>query len=363
MIRVELLPAKFGDCILVGWGNNEIEHWMLIDAGLKATYRDTLLPRLKELAKATGNPLPFPLELLVVTHIDRDHIRGILPLLSASPRVVTAKDIWFNGYKHLDDTQGVADGEELGRLLEREGLPWNESFAKSAVHVDAQDPTRTRSIAGASITILSPYRENLEALGRMWGDELGNWDHVAAEDIDAGAASPLIKDDTLGKRPPPTGITVTGVVKLRDDPFEEDNTKPNGSSIAFIFEYTNRRILFAADAHPSIIERSLRTLSPNGRFPFSAVKLSHHGSRRNLSPELLEKLDCRVFLVSSDGSSYGHPDPETIARLVERPNVRVCFNHRSPYTTVWDDEQVKAALEYEVEYPRDAVHGHVLELE
>ena len=35
---------------------------------------------------------------------------------------------------------------------------------------------------------------------------------------------------------------------LADKAYEEDTKKPNGSSIALLFEYRGRRVLFGADA-------------------------------------------------------------------------------------------------------------------
>lgn len=109
MIRIEVLPAAFGDCLLVEYGKAKKESRILIDAGLVSTYKTVLKPRLAMLSKAIAKK-KVPLELLVVTHIDRDHICGVLPLLEASPAVVEADEIWFNGYKHLSDGLGVEEG-------------------------------------------------------------------------------------------------------------------------------------------------------------------------------------------------------------------------------------------------------------
>jgi hypothetical protein len=355
MIRVEMLAASFGDCILVEFGAGTEIHRILIDAGLTGTCASALEPRLA----AIGHGSPVPLDLLVVTHIDRDHICGILPLLRAKPPLVNPTDVWFNGRHHLeDDMLGSKDGEALGDLLVKKNLPWNAAFDRHAVVVPVDGDLPVRPVAGANLTLLSPYRDALHALAEEWDDTLGHWDEEPA-DIPGAGAEP---DDILGKRPPLQSIDVTGVRDLAEVPFEEDDTKPNGSSIAFLFEYDDKRILFAADAHPSALLRSLERLT-GSIVKLDAFKLSHHGSMNNLSPELLEKVSCPRFLVSSNGGSYGHPHPETMARIATAPKPKtLCFNYASPYTIVWDDETVKKQLKYAVEYPSSGKEGFVLRL-
>lgn len=355
MIRVELLPASFGDCILLEFGSGSGLRRILVDAGLTGTYASALEPRLRQIGQ--GNAVP--LELLVVTHIDRDHICGVLPLLRAKPPLIAPNDIWFNGRHHLEeDVLGSKDGEALGELLVKQKFPWNAAFGHSAVVVPDAGGLPVLPVGGAKLTLLSPYRDALHALAREWDDTLGHWDEEPTEIVGAGAEP----DDILGKRPPLASIDADCVRELAEVPFEEDDTKPNGSSIAFLFEYDGKRLLFAADAHPSAVLRSLERLSDSS-VKLDAFKLSHHGSMNNLSPELLKKVSCPWYLVSSNGGSYGHPHPETMARIVTDPQQKTLyFNYASPYTSVWDDPTVKKQLRYTVEYPTTGREGFVLTL-
>ena len=43
-----------------------------------------------------------------------------------------------------------------------------------------------------------------------------------------------------------------------NESFIEDDTATNGSSISFIIEYKNTKLLFLADSHPSVIIESLK---------------------------------------------------------------------------------------------------------
>jgi beta-lactamase superfamily II metal-dependent hydrolase len=366
MIRIELLPASFGDCILVEYGDPKSTRRILIDAGLASTFRKALKPRLRSIAEGEGGAVP--LELLVITHIDRDHICGILPLLRADPPLVVPNDVWFNGRHHLeDDALGAKEGEILSDLLIKKKLPWNTAFGPSstrAVVVPAHGEIPKKSLqGGATLTLLSPYRENLEALAAEWDDSLGHWDEEPEEMSTGGKEVAAERDDVLGKRLPLQSIDIDVVRDLADEPFVEDTKKPNGSSIAFLFEYDGKRVLFGADAHPTPVLRSLSRMS-SGPISLDAFKLSHHGSMNNLSPDLLAKVTCSHFLVSSDGSAYGHPHPETLAWVVTASPKRktLCFNYVSPYTTVWDEEQTRKEFQYLVAYPRPGAAGYLLPL-
>lgn len=62
-----------------------------------------------------------------------------------------------------------------------------------------------------------------------------------------------------------------------------------------------------------------------------AIKLAHHGSRDNVNDELLDLVDARQVIVSTDGKFFfGHPDDEAIARVVRARLGRVPV-HRSDW--------------------------------
>lgn len=367
-MRIEMLPAAFGDCLLVSYEDGVTTRRVLIDAGLTKTYKEVLAPRLLAEGKRVE------LELLVVTHIDRDHICGILPLLRANPRLISAKDIWFNGYDHLTDVLGPKDGEALGELLESEGLPWNQAFKKKpgdkvggAVVVPDAGPLPVVHLAGgARLTLLSPRRAKLRKLLEFWNDDkLGTWDDEVGAGAGTGVApAPAEPDDVLGKRPAITGITSAEVDAYASERCAEDKTAPNGSSIAFLFEHGDARVLFAADAHPSELLDALERYAPGERVALSAFKLSHHGSENNLSEKLLEKIDCPRYLVSTNGDSFGHPHAQAISRVITLGGAKktIYFNYACAYTTAWNDRTVLGQYGCDVVYPEDEAAGAVIDL-
>ena len=96
-------------------------------------------------------------------------------------------------------------------------------------------------------------------------------------------------------------------------------TRPsrNGSSIAFIAEHDGKRVLFGADAHADVLLASLKRgpLAQDDTLGLDVFKVAHHGSKRNVSRELVEALPAKRYLISTSGAIFGHPNPEAIARI------------------------------------------------
>lgn len=75
-----------------------------------------------------------------------------------------------------------------------------------------------------------------------------------------------------------------------------------------------------ADAWAEDVIDALRVLQSQGdSLMFDAIKVSHHGSHRNTSPELLKLIDAPIYMVSSNGTGHGHPNVEVLTAIVDRP--------------------------------------------
>jgi hypothetical protein len=335
---LELLPAQRGDCLWLTYGEPPTLRHVIIDAGPSETI-ETLVPELERRIEALAGRTDR-VELLVMSHIDADHVQGVVSLLSDARRVRLFRDVWFNGWKHLPapETLGAPDGERLTAILDENPRRWNRAFGGDAVVVpDAGAPPTVRLAGGLELTLLSPTEQGLRKLVPKWERECEKAGLIPGR----GAEVPRAwrRSDILG----------WNIDLLASAPYRPDRAAANGSSIAFIATYQGRSVLCAADAHSEVLEESLDRLGP-GPHRFTAVKLSHHGSRSNVSPGLLERIRSRHWLLSTNGAKFHHPHPEALARVISTQD-RPVF-HLNYVTPDVEDLIGDAGERYAVRLPR-----------
>jgi competence protein ComEC len=110
----------------------------------------------------------------------------------------------------------------------------------------------------------------------------------------------------------------------------------NEDSVVLLVEYGGFQALFTGDAgFPA--EAALR----GSVGPVDLLKVGHHGSRGSTSGELLDSLRPLAAVISVGRNDYGHPSPETLARLERRrvPVLRTdedgTISVRTSGTTMW----------------------------
>ncbi len=303
MFQIDVLPAQRGDCFWLTYGEPGDLHHVLIDGGPQETI-PTLVPELEQRISALPGRTSR-VELLVITHIDADHIQGVVSLLSDHRRVELFRDIWFNGWRHLG-LLGGPDAERLTAALLRHPRRWNQAFGGDAVVIPDTGPLPTVALRGGlTITLLGPTQDALRRLAPEWETACRKAGIIPGEGA-AIARKSWIRDELLGGFEPDL---------LAQVPFRADRGAPNGSSISMIAEYDDQRILLLGDAHAKATGAALDRVG-TGPHQFAAVKLSHHGSRGNTSLDLLSRIHCTRWIVSSNGAQFGHPDQECLARVV-----------------------------------------------
>lgn len=351
MFKLSVLPASYGDCLWIEYGQEEAPRVVLIDAG--PSVPQSLISRLEALRARRGR-----IELMVVTHVDADHIAGALKLLENDFYGVEVADFWFNGFRHLPGIQafGEKQGERLTELITEKGYPWNKAFNHASVMVDDKEGRypRVDLEGGAWITLLSPDAEQLMKLKKRWIDVCGDA-NLYRDIIPVPGADQAPGNEAFGD------IVLVDVDTLAQTAFIEDSAVANGSSIAFEFNFGSKAILCAADAYPSRLLKSLRALRPGQRFSFDAVKLPHHGSQNNVSLDLVSAIDCPRFIFSSNGAKFGHPSKAAVARVIRQGrNPKLIFNYSSQFNEVWGDLPFPIPYPFTVEYGDD--DGSVLDL-
>jgi hypothetical protein len=366
VFTVESLPAAYGDALWIEYGDDGDRHHVLVDGGLVGTFRHVK-------RKVQALEPPRRLELMMVTHVDEDHIAGAVKLLGAVEDLgLDFDDVWFNGRDHLDGRQVVLDalgskqGEFLAALISKRTMHWNRAFDGWPVEVPANGPLPRKTLPGGMrLTLLSPGRAQLSAMVETWDDELKaaelgiDWTDVEEVLAVLRKHRTLKALDTLGGS--------RDVDALAEVAFSSDTAEANGTSIAVLAEFASRSVLLGADAHAPVLEASIRRLLVERgieRLPLHLLKVPHHGSAANISIDLLKTIACRDYLVSTSGKRFEHPDREAIARIILHGGVfpNLHFNYRSAFSGFWDDEEMGQGIDYQALYPPQGREGCLLDV-
>lgn len=319
-IVVRVLEANHGDCILVSHEGASGTVNILIDGGTSTTFKygprqryDGALCKVLDELKNKGQHI----ELAVLTHIDDDHIHGLIKAFE-TPNYLgeLVKSIWFNSSRlitqHfnapeiLENNILLADGspqtsmqqgKDFEALLDEIGCDRTPLIKAGQVH----------NVGPFKLTVLSPNQNQLEHLLHKWPSEKESG-ATAAHDNDYQLSLEEIWEE---------------------DEFKSDSSVYNGSSIAFLLEVDNTKMLFLGDAHDEVVVESLRSLGFNeiNKLHLDLVKVSHHGSQYNTSSEFLSLLQSSRYIISTNGSRHGLPNKRTIARIIKETDGQICFNY------------------------------------
>lgn len=352
VFSIELLPAKQGDAIWIEYGSPDNLRRILIDAGPIDAFPE-VEAKLKTLEEGEKR-----VELVVLTHVDNDHIEGMVRLFAEKRQrwLIAPEDIWFNGYRHMDASRvlGGREGDFLSALLHHRSFDrWNRHFRNKPVMVVPNKPLPIIELEdGMTLTLLSPDPNKLKRMANKWGNDVAGhglrpgdleaaWEqllnHTRLHPVDGILGGPDELDESLRRQ-----------LKI-------DQSPANGSCIAFLAEYHGKSCLFLGDAHASLIVSSLRKLIPEGRkrLKVDVVKVSHHGSRNNISQDLLNLIDAKHYLVSTNGAKYRHPDAAAMAAIIQG-SVRIpvlWFNYKSEQTLPWRNKTDEGLRKYYTRYP------------
>lgn len=378
-INIKIIPALNGDCFLITAGETNI----LIDGGYVNTYSEFLKPLLLEMASKDKN-----LSLVVVSHIDADHISGILKLIeeNESGNIIPIKYIWHNAFRHLQQNEQIdttikeekifndikkeelsdsavcvsaEQGSSLASLLLKYKYQWNSQFDGNAVSIDYKNSI---TVGESTINLLSPNQKKLESLQKYWRKELyknGYLDYPHSEEFWDDAFEFLLAQDKEELKCDSKNISYNDNIdfnKIKENPFNPDSSPTNGSSISFILEIDDKKMLFLGDSHSDLVESELKKHLGSKGLPiyFDLVKLSHHGSFSNNSPRLLELIDSNNWIISSNGKTHNHPDIETLAWILTKDDKikrNLFFNYPLAICQNLSSSELKKKYNYEIIFP------------
>ncbi len=315
IFSLEALNARQGDCLIIYEGGVGTPHLIVVDGGPRGVFRTALRPRLEGLRKRLWPDQPLPLPLIVVSHIDNDHILGILDLAKHvqqeseqnSYRVV---ELWHNSFEDavspaptsnevaalsrgfsfptslklqsLAVIQSVPRGAELREISRRLFWRLNHSLpGEPAPLIQAGDQGQKIG-HDLRLTVLSPGAAQIESYRKEWREAL-------QEERDLSQA----------------------LARL-------DNAIFNLSSIVFLAEAKGKTMLLTGDSRGDLILKALEEagLTDQGIFHCDVLKIPHHGSPRNSTEEFFQRVRASHYVVSGNGSQ-GNPSVETLGLLTK----------------------------------------------
>jgi hypothetical protein len=329
---LDVRRARKGDCLVLHYGSKTNPGLGLIDGGPSQVYGPHLKPRLEQIRKSRklGPNDPLPVDFMMVSHIDDDHINGILELTKELLEAKAAKkplpfkiqSVWHNTF---DDIIGNNPKELTAAVTAQFGT----ASLSGEPDTDGLDPDVARVLASVSQGFR--LRDDLRGLKLRINPEFEGKLVIAkkkAKTLDMGKGlkftvvgpmhdeiAALQKDhDTFLKKKEKAG-TASVLAAFTD------SSVANLSSVVVLAEVGKKRMLLTGDARGDKVLEGLELvglLKNDGKSTMhvDVFKGPHHGSDRNADPILFRRVTADHYVFSGNGE-HGNPERETLQMLLD----------------------------------------------
>ncbi|NDP21452.1 MAG: hypothetical protein GZ091_10275 [Paludibacter sp.] len=292
---LKILKAGNGDSLILRFlGNDNQYKNIIIDGGnKKSEYTSVLKCEVLKIKARKEN-----IDLLILTHTDQDHVKGIQYLLNdADIDKSLIKCVWFNSF----DNTSFHKSNDISYIESCDIQNKINEFDIPRINDIVINEFKPVNFFGAIITLLSPVKEDLKKL------ILKNSTDICSEGKDY--------DYTIEQ-------LINKNSKIFKDKIEDlDTTIENRVSISMLVEVQEKSILFMGDANPDIIQDSVKKLlAIRGidKLKVNVIKLAHHASHRSLSLSLIDLIDSNNFIISTNGKKSNLPNKLTLAKILNR---------------------------------------------
>lgn len=349
-IQIKTFHSGTGDCIFLRLQDGEQQYVIMTDCG---SYNDEEL-----IGRYVQDELGGKIDLLIVTHIDNDHIVGVKDMLS-TPDIKVGRII-FNCYQRngLGEKKKLTKFQQerlseierelglvVGDIIERNiGAPdamkglaatilgnpalkrvWDRGYTLQGKELDLEERGK--------IVFLSPTMKEIEVLDEEFRhvlfDELnvdqtlGEWNKKEElyEILLRYAMLQAPRDAVVEKDSAGADTLEDRLEKAKNEPVNTNSlSSANKASLAFVWEKGEHKILVMGDANPDIVVKGLLDYNHDKPFPiiFDAIKVSHHGSHYNTTDELLRHADSEHFFFTG-GQEGKRPSEEAVGRIILNP--------------------------------------------
>lgn len=350
MFKLRIVQANFGDSFIVEYGTAASPRYLLIDGGPAGVFENDLRAELKSIAGSGGK-----LDLMAISHVDNDHIVGLLDLLAeirenradGKPDLIAIGGLWHNSFSDTIDANGtlapkmaglqamamaapesagavlgIGEGNRLRVMATQLAIPLNKGFPTKLICVD--DAPTDKVFGNLSLRIVGPTRANLDELRQEWE----HWIDENGPAIAGGDPQVLAN---------------------------ADKSVPNLSSVMFLAKADGKTVLFTGDGRSDHLLAGLGTaglLDGNGSLHVDVLKVAHHGSDRNVTKTFFKKVTADTYVVSANG----HPDNPDLATLIwlieaakeQNREIEIVFTNQTQATKKLPKEYPPAEYGYKV---------------
>lgn len=368
-IKLTVFPAENGESILVEiYGKRKIN--ILVDLGYSDTYTEFIKRKLELLSQNHEK-----IDLLVLTHFDRDHIEGCIEFFSdlLKDKFIDIEEIWINDFLALayqnyemddiGDTQkliydfsdfmmkeyrignsdkikqtiSIDESITITKLINLLGFDKkvNKSFKDKIVWLENEEKDNLVSLnSEVSLKILAPEKDTLKMLLFRFLDWFEKNRSICSymdkkelfelfianldDNIKDLASEVLLREKTTSN----SGCKEKIDSILKNNDIFKDKSLTNNSSIAFILKFNDINIMFTGDLDCKNIIDTIEGEKVD------LLKLPHHGSKNNTNIKFINSIQCNNYLICTDGSGRSkHPDLETLVYVAQKRDSNVCINY------------------------------------
>lgn len=372
-VNIKAFPARGGESILIRLeGINKTN--ILIDCGYKSTYK--LIKQELMKIKERGEQL----DLLILTHIDNDHINGARSILQdyIDGNICDILEIWINDYFRIcnlkTDKEDESNIEALALLQKiiKQQYPIdpqeygennvgykeanilteylsnikvkdkiNSKFDGEAICIDDKYNLKNITInEDIEITLLGPRKKILIDLIEEWNEYLKKkgFKNEITKSRELAKSFELFYINNMNQELKISSKTENCAAQLENiedmisfNEFKLDTI--NRSSISFILNFHDKKFLFLGDSSPIDYDEMLSYISKQNedkKIQFELIKVSHHGSKFDTSRDLFNYVTSKKYLILTNGNGYDHPDLEVIAKIIlnQDDKKEILFNYR-----------------------------------
>lgn len=340
---LEVIRGRKGDCLLLHLGSTQDPHLLLIDGGPSGVYESHLRPRLVDIREERGlsDDESLFLDLVMVSHVDDDHINGILDLTGElieatnerRAQLVQVFALWHNSFDNIIGNDPAKLLSAVDSVTASTGVDMPED-----IEIDPDDSGVTQKDVQASLRVLSSIRQGAQLCRDAERLDWSTNPHFDDRLIVASAGQDDIEiADTKFTVVGPLKAEVQALQREHDKWLRQleregktpeeilsayvDNSVPNLSSLVFVVEHDGKRILLTGDARgdkilEGLVLKGFLQDSDDSTAHFDILKIPHHGSEHNVDVDFFHRVTADHYVFSGDGE-HGNPERKTFEMLFE----------------------------------------------